>query len=411
VHHSDKPLANKGVVAFNSSTMSAQPILQNVLYIRTGEENTGPYHITQVKSMWNSGLITADAHCWREGWPEWMLVSKFLGLDDQIEPSVTGIKLTSDAATSALKAGTAPPILDVPSDTAPAQNWGKDVVLSGETTPPNVLPEEDLALPEHWQPEVISSEAPSSKRAGGIGRWLFWILFFMVGAIWLFAEIGSRIIKSQSQVGVRRDNQPTIQKSIQNREKELISDAVTSAVAQMLQAESAPWKQESFLWGLFKTHDLTKAKGVRLKMDFPLHWKRLDSEDSFTIREFIHPQGEQYGKISISCRPLSSDQILETNASFSRGVLPSWMFQNEIPSQGSSDKKISINGRPSLRKNWNFRPGNVKYSASQLRASVWILDKDTLVSVHSSSENKTSRDKYDFLTVVQMCYSSLAFED
>jgi hypothetical protein len=87
VHHGNKFLANKEPVAFNFVAMNNQPILQNVLYLRTGEENIGPYHITQVKSMWNTGIITADTICWGEGWSQWMLVSTFLGLEEQTEIS------------------------------------------------------------------------------------------------------------------------------------------------------------------------------------------------------------------------------------------------------------------------------------------------------------------------------------
>jgi len=124
--HGNNPLANKEVAASHLSIMSPQPILQNVLYLRTGEENTGPYHISQVKSMWNAGLITADALCWRETWPEWMLVSKFLGLEDQIEPIVTGPQITLETATSAPEARTAPPNLDVTTDAAPAEKREKE---------------------------------------------------------------------------------------------------------------------------------------------------------------------------------------------------------------------------------------------------------------------------------------------
>lgn len=42
---------------------------------RAGEE-TGPYQASQILTMWDNGMITADSFCWAEGWADWRLVSE-----------------------------------------------------------------------------------------------------------------------------------------------------------------------------------------------------------------------------------------------------------------------------------------------------------------------------------------------
>lgn len=42
---------------------------------RAGEE-TGPYQASQMLTMWEHGMITADSFCWAEGWADWRLVSE-----------------------------------------------------------------------------------------------------------------------------------------------------------------------------------------------------------------------------------------------------------------------------------------------------------------------------------------------
>lgn len=41
----------------------------------------GPYTISQLKTMWQNGLITADCLCWAEGFDEWIDVSDILELE------------------------------------------------------------------------------------------------------------------------------------------------------------------------------------------------------------------------------------------------------------------------------------------------------------------------------------------
>jgi hypothetical protein len=46
--------------------------------IRNGDIEKGPYTKSQLRSMWDSGLITADTICWRDGLPSWILVAEAL---------------------------------------------------------------------------------------------------------------------------------------------------------------------------------------------------------------------------------------------------------------------------------------------------------------------------------------------
>jgi hypothetical protein len=48
------------------------------LYIFTNGEQQGPFAGGQITTMWNSGLLTADALYWREGMAEWKPVSELM---------------------------------------------------------------------------------------------------------------------------------------------------------------------------------------------------------------------------------------------------------------------------------------------------------------------------------------------
>lgn len=44
-------------------------------YLMSQDVQTGPFHIDQIRSMWASGTITADALCWAENWSSWKPVA------------------------------------------------------------------------------------------------------------------------------------------------------------------------------------------------------------------------------------------------------------------------------------------------------------------------------------------------
>ncbi len=58
-----------------------------VYYTLDQEIQRGPYTQTQIKSMWDSGTLTATAQCWQEGWAEWRPVSDLL-MQSQVAPPV-----------------------------------------------------------------------------------------------------------------------------------------------------------------------------------------------------------------------------------------------------------------------------------------------------------------------------------
>jgi uncharacterized membrane protein YhaH (DUF805 family) len=69
---------------------------EGIFHVSDGGEMRGPYEISQLRSMWGQGLITATALYWREGMEEWRPVSE-LDLGDIGESLRRGTK-------SALKA-------------------------------------------------------------------------------------------------------------------------------------------------------------------------------------------------------------------------------------------------------------------------------------------------------------------
>jgi hypothetical protein len=51
-------------------------------YLLLNDEQKGPYTIGQLRAMWRSGAITADAQYWEDGLTEWLPVSS---LADQLD--------------------------------------------------------------------------------------------------------------------------------------------------------------------------------------------------------------------------------------------------------------------------------------------------------------------------------------
>jgi hypothetical protein len=49
-----------------------------------GQDERGPYTFEQLKSMWSSGMITADTHFWTDGMDAWQPIED-LGLDSAIK--------------------------------------------------------------------------------------------------------------------------------------------------------------------------------------------------------------------------------------------------------------------------------------------------------------------------------------
>src|SRR5437868_3898795 len=51
-------------------------------YVAIGDETKGPYAKTQLKSMWDQGLITCDTRYWNETERDWYLLSNLFEVSD-----------------------------------------------------------------------------------------------------------------------------------------------------------------------------------------------------------------------------------------------------------------------------------------------------------------------------------------
>src|SRR5262249_53465049 len=89
-------------------------------FVHYGGETRGPYLIDQIRSMWASGIITADAVYWNEEHSAWELVVELVKSGDlredskqtQPKPPTGAIQKPQPAAGQAAKAG--PPPLPKP---------------------------------------------------------------------------------------------------------------------------------------------------------------------------------------------------------------------------------------------------------------------------------------------------------
>ena len=53
-----------------------------MVYIRVGEEERGPYVLQQVNAMWLGGQLTADTLYWLEGMEEWRPLAEFMAAQE-----------------------------------------------------------------------------------------------------------------------------------------------------------------------------------------------------------------------------------------------------------------------------------------------------------------------------------------
>ncbi len=57
-------------------------------FITNGDEQRGPYTISQLRSMWHSGSITASTLYWQDGLNEWVPLSTILDLLEPPAPPI-----------------------------------------------------------------------------------------------------------------------------------------------------------------------------------------------------------------------------------------------------------------------------------------------------------------------------------
>ena len=61
----------------SEETKSRNPPPTALCYLLIGDQQTGPYTPDQIRSMWNSGQVTANVLYWFEGLKEWFPVTGF----------------------------------------------------------------------------------------------------------------------------------------------------------------------------------------------------------------------------------------------------------------------------------------------------------------------------------------------
>ncbi|MDB2327301.1 DUF4339 domain-containing protein [bacterium] len=56
-------------------------------WITIGDEQRGPYTISQLRSMWQSGTITANTLYWQQGFDDWFSLSTIIDLLEPHQPA------------------------------------------------------------------------------------------------------------------------------------------------------------------------------------------------------------------------------------------------------------------------------------------------------------------------------------